>query len=375
MSNVQKRTGAGWSLSLDIDGASVPYQNVLGLTIRESVFDLLPRLQLAIKGLDIFVTSPPVKSGSIVTISAVNDENTQKSTMNMRFVVMSAQADLADPNLKTAAVLQIDAILATDRKMLSLRSETYDMRFSKAVEKVAGECGLDCNVRIQSNDKMLWGCFNQSPLSFLNTAKRSSYIAKDELPVLFCDKNGTLVYDGWKHASKSDTVISFNSDVIGSVTPVGYDLGLTAKGKSVSMMNVPYYDWSYKDMRTYAGEFLGGFGVASTWVNGSGEVEEEKSGDPTSRLVRGVLPAGVHKNYYKAQAQNRRLGSDVFSDCVILTCGLYDVPVLSHVHIDIPEDTNGGKSQSLSGEYLIFQVMQVMNRDAANLLVCASRIK
>lgn len=370
MAGVQTRAGTRWAYVIDVEGVEIPFADVVELTIRESVFDLLPRLFLEIKDVGLFTSDAPIHSGDRVRVAIMNMDN-QAVSSEFRFSVESFTSGSVDPNVPNSASAKIVGLYNAPKMYDELKCRSFGKRkFSAVVSEVAGDCGLKADVRKQSNDAMPWGCFNQTYMDFLRSSIPHSYISKTELPVLFSTKSGELVYCGIDVEKKSDTAISLAFDSLGTVTPMPFDMDKVRNGKSSSKVVVPYSSWSVVDLKEYANVFCGGSGMDIHWFDGKFHSEKFGDGKITKSFKFGVKSDNVHEYYYYALGNNANKVRSIFSNVLTLTTGLYGFKPMDRVYVSIPSEMGKGVSQELSGEYMVFQVLTAMNRDISNEILC-----
>lgn len=374
-SQIQQREYTGWSLVLEIEGVSVPWKSVVSLVIREGVFDLLPRLELKITDAGFFSTTAVIRSGNTATVKLMGDNNEEPKS-KFDFSINTVASNSSDPNLPQCSLLEINAVLKVPEMYNSLRTISFPKtRFSEVVRQISTNCGMESDIRVRSNDAMTWCCFNETYINFFKKNSDRTYVSSDECTVLFALRNGTMVFDGLKRASKCDTCVSLVYDKFGTVLPIKFDMGKVRQGKAKSKVNIPYSAWSRIDAKEYMDSFGGGLGSEVWWFDeGSKREEVTKEGKVDEKTVYGRMSQNVHKNYYKSFVNNRFIKNSMFSEVLTFTTGLYGFQPMDRVHIDIPETNEGGKVVSLSGEYLIFQVVEVFNKDMANDIVCAIKV-
>ena len=374
MSQVQLREGTAWSYVIEISGMTVPAKNIIGLTIRESIFDVLPRLEMTMKDAGTFTSEIPIHSGDSIRIKIFNSSYQPKSN-DYGFLISSVKTISVDPNSPNDLIAEISAVLEVPEMFSALKSRSFGKkRFSDVAKEVAAECGLEPEIKTKSADSMRWGCFNETYLDFLRKSILHSYVSEKELPVVFSAKNGKMVYCGISREKKSDTSVSLVFDALGTITPAPFDMELARNGKSVSKIVVPYSAWAMTDLKSWADVFDGGSGLSVNWFDGEFRSEKFGDGNITKSDNFGVKSDNVHEYYYKAAGNNATLIRSMFSKCATLTTGIYGFRPADRVYVSIPERSNAGSSQALSGEYIVFQVLTVMNKDATNEILCLSPV-
>lgn len=360
-SKVQHRKDAGYSLVLEIEGVSIPWQNISGIVVRESVFDLLPRMKVEFSDLGMLSSKSPVAPGQTIKAVFISEKG-QTGGVEWKFRIMSVTTETTDPMLPSASHVVLDTLLDVQQMYGVLTSRTFGKsKFSDVVEQVANDCGLKADVRAKSNDAMVWGCFNTRLTEFLKDSVAHSYISEKTLPVLFATKDGSLVYDSTERAIKSNSKVKLSYDATGSV--------MQSENKSV----LNWSTWSRLDLSELMGKFGGGDGLAVYWYDEKPE-KVELGTEITDKMVFGRRSLNVHKNYMTAYAKNRLMKNSLFGTCMTFVSGLYGLKPMDRVEISIPEDVEKGNSQALSGEYLVFRVLTVFGRDAKQEIVCATKI-
>jgi len=374
---VQNRQNAGYSILLDINGEEVPYQNVDGLVIRESIFSILPRLSMSFRDVGDFSSTRPVKTKDKVRVSIVSNAG-KSGDVHCPFRVMKVENQNTDPNMPNTAAVGITGILDFPGLFDGLESVVFNDKFSNVVSEVAKIVGMKPKINIASNDKMKWTCFGENYMKFLLHSLNHVHISEKECPVLYGNKSGELIFDGLKRASESTSRISLVFDPTATVTPTDYNgKDFIKKGQAESRVNVPYSNWTLLDIKEYMNKFGGGDGIRLSYFDGEPVEKDWKPKDSTGvteRMVYGVKTLNVHKNYYSAMVNNRLNKNSFFGTCITLNTGLFGFKPLDRVHVTIPAGNLGDTSKELSGEYIIFQVLTVFNRDAKGEMVSMAKI-
>lgn len=375
--SVQNRQEAGYSILLELNGEEIPYQNVDGLVIRESIFSVLPRLNMSIRDVGWFSSSRPIKTKDKINVSIVSNAG-KSGDVHYPFRVMKVENQNVDPNMPNNAALSVDCLLDFPGLFGGIESVVFDEKFSDVVTDVAKLVGMEPKINITSNDKMKWTCFGEDYMKFLLKSLNHVHISEKECPVLYGTKTGELVFDGLKRASESTSRISLVFDPTATVTPTDYDnKDFIKKGQAESRINVPYSNWSALDIKDYMNMFAGGNGIRLSYFDGEPVEKDYKPKDSegvTERMVYGVKTLNVHKNYYSAMVNNRLNKNSFFGTCITMNTGLFGFKPMDRVHVTIPAGNQGDTSKELSGEYLIFQVLTVFNRDAKGEMVSMAKV-
>ena len=372
-SEVQNREGSGFSIVTEIDGVSVPYKNILGAIIRESIFDLLPRIELRLIDSGFFSSQCPIRTGGEISVwTSGKDDKIPPFT----FEILSYASGNPNPNVPEGSIIDISGVLKVPEMYGKLKSISYPKtRFSDVVKQVAADSGIESEIGIRSSDSMTWCRFNETGIDFLRRSISNAFITEKECPVLFADKRGVLRFDGLYRASGCDTCVSLAYDKIAATAPLDFDMASVRKGKAKSRVTVPFSSWSRLDVSRYSDVFGGGEGSGVWWYDDGSKKEILTSdGIVSEKRVFGRLSQNVHKNYFKSVVNNRFRKNSIFSEVLTLTTGVYGFEPLDRVHIDIPETSEGGKTVPLSGEYMIFQVVGTFGKDGANEIVCAVKV-
>ena len=374
---VQNRQEAGYSILLNINGQEIPYQNVDGLVVRESIFSVLPRFNMILRDVGWLSSGTPAKTGDQIRVSIVSNAG-KSGDVHFPFRVMRVSNQNVDPNMANTAILNVEGLLDFPGLFSGLNSVVFNEKFSDVVSEVAKTVGMKPKINITSNDKMKWTCFGESYMKFLLKSLNHVHISEKECPVLYGSKSGELIFDGIKRASESPSRISLVFDPTATVTPTNYqDKDFIRKGHAESRINVPYSNWSAIDIKEYMDEFAGGNGIRLSYFDGE-PVEKDwmpkDSTGVTERMVYGVKTLNVHKNYYSAMVNNRLNKNSFFGTCITMNTGLFGFKPMDRVHVTIPAGNLGDTSKELSGEYLIFQVLTVFNRDAKGEMVSMAKI-
>ena len=203
-----------FKLRLYVDGKELPWQNIQTLTIREYIYDAIPRFKLAFTDDGFFSTDNPICEGQTVEVIAALNEDS-KNIINQKFKVLSSSMTKFSVKIDNIYLITIDGILKTaDSLNNSIKNTSYKQKtFSSVVEDIANINGISSNIALKSKDKMNWFQTNSSYIGFLNDSIYKSSAGQGDTPFCYFDRNGVLNYNSIK------TSINKSSDIILTYSP------------------------------------------------------------------------------------------------------------------------------------------------------------
>jgi len=373
LSTPAKKYPSPYELYLWIDGKFVPQPAINQLTIRESLWDLLPRLELTLVDDGMFTEKNPISTGMYVSVVA--NLGKEQKAVSIPFCVTETSFSpqtLMDNGFR---YLNIKGVFGAKELCGDIMSKCYEqMPFSAAVEELCDELKLPCEIGVKTNDKMNWYMFNESYASFLNKGIQRCSV-EDGLPLVYIDRFGKL--------NLKTTSNLLNTKFVFKRDPE------KAVASSVSDGSEKYFSsWSSFDNSSEVNKFASGVGITGEYITDEGSVsydsdskkskwtdkvnistEEEGMGRRSFGL--GVWNPSVNQNYFKNildyKHKNDRLFSSYFT---IGVNACHDVNLADVVELQmdsiVHDDLN---NKSYSGKYMVGSIIHSMNKNNYNMVL------
>ena len=331
------------------------------MIIRESVFDILPRLELILNDDGIFSDLNPINSGTEIVVVVSLGEN--EDVIRQVFEVVS-HSYFPDSLMDNKMVIHsINAIFKATEFMAKNYSDVFSkMTFGDTLDHIANKTGVNTNKKLKTKDVMDWYIFNESPLDYLTTATQKSYVGDNDCPLVYVDRHGDLCLDSIKTASTQSNKIYLYKDPIKALTEINEE-------------DVSYFStYSYLDISSLINKVDGGVGFSSMYYDGDGiktdeirmrdgygltdriNISKGEDIDRVKQIYYGLQDSSLHQNYFKAISINSYIRNRFFSSPFVVSCKANtNINLLSKIDVQFIRDSVDSSSVNLtySGDYLV----------------------
>ena len=251
-----------------------------------------------------------------------------------------------------------------DKSTFMLNTESYSKK-GNSVEVLKDLCSkhdVKFDSTLTSDDSMTWISLNESPRMFSERIERFMWCGENTLPHQYFGLDGALHYVDLLKVMEDEPKFTFNYN---SPTVTGSDITvLSMREKSVAgIMN---YNQNYGRMSLVPNSQTGELEKVqntkmqtSNSVNISADVKSSLAVTSISHEypdpIREGAGANVHKNWYKANDQWKRLASTFTEMVRVLVKGKHNIPVFSTVQLNTGF-LNGSAfdvNQKLTGKWVV----------------------
>lgn len=207
--NVQGQIqGQQYYCRIKINEQEIQSDNIIGLTIREWVNEILPRLELQLMNQGYLLETHPIVDGDIISVLLAKNKDTE-AALTMDFVVSDFNLAVQADNRKI--VLNISGYLKVDDFFAPIKTRSFKNKKSQEVlSTIANESGLKFKnpQNINTNDKMTWYQINKTNYDFIPHILSRSYIQNDVLLYYANTNNEMILTSLKKELKKQDSIIA-----------------------------------------------------------------------------------------------------------------------------------------------------------------------
>ena len=370
-----------YDLKLYIDGKELPWNNIKSLTVREYIYDMIPRFKLTFTDDGFFSIDNPLCENQIIEVIASYSE-TGKNIINQKFKIITYEQTVLSSNVDNVFIFVVDGILYTAAKAnRAIYNKSYKQKtFSEVVEQIASDSSLKSNIAIQSKDRMNWFQTNKSYVAFLNESIYKSSVGDNDAPFCYIDRHGTLNYSSIQTANKK------SSELILSYSP-----SEVSKGNRENDTIQRYFtSYTYTDLSGYFNNFGGGNGIKYSYYNESDFVTKDSKDYKASGLTKyvnktkgsvqtqylqfGTYNQGnLYKDYFDTLVRNQILRGSILSNNLVISAQPNHYNLLDKINIEIKgKKSTSNVQKPNSGNYLIGGIVHNFSNSGqyAQMLVC-----
>ena len=205
--------GQQYYCRIKINDTEIQSENIIGLTIREWINELLPRLELQLINQGYLLETHPIIDGDIIDVLIAKNKDTEAS-VSMKFVISDFNLAVQSDNRKI--ILNISGFLKADNFFAPIKTRSFSEKNSKEIlQTIVNESGLKFKnpLNITPTDKMTWYQINKSNYDFIYHVLQRSYMPDDSI-LFYGNSNNEFVYTSIKkELNKQDTIIArYNVD-------------------------------------------------------------------------------------------------------------------------------------------------------------------
>lgn len=209
---------------IDSNGNEFPIesQNVISLTITESVIEILPKFDMIINNAGTFTESIPLTDKTMVrfqldSIYKFNDNIQDGSKyINSTFIISSYFA-IADPAGNKFYTYNISGYLAYPS--VAVKFSAYKGSSDEVFKYISNNTGFTADIRVKGNESISW-IQNNNALNFLYHVSERAFIPNDGVFVYATLDNKlvyTSLYTEW--AKGANKTAKYNTDIITVLNP------------------------------------------------------------------------------------------------------------------------------------------------------------
>jgi hypothetical protein len=368
-------TAVNFFCDLKIKGHQVISERIVHLTIKEWIFDIVPRIEIILTDDGTFTEVYPLQDGDIISVEI------KKNTLDIPSTIL--QFDLIGYTFGAMSGTKFtQIIIAGALHVENFYSPIYTRSFNnknsvtvlKQLLKTEGKSNLYFSV--PTTDVMTWLQINISNIDFCKHILKRSYIANDTM-FLYADTSSNAASTGIGNVTSGFNYTSFKTEVDKNIEGTARcdlrNYSADAFEDAADYKDFWFNTYNVFDFHAYINK-VRNYGVSYNYYDTtSGRIAPEisdttaplsdltakdktKAGQMAHNFDLGYFPTGnVHSNYYKALVQNDYLKSNFFGGYILeLNINSLGKPRLfSRVNVIIPSMLGPGSNESLSGNYIV----------------------
>lgn len=341
---------------ITIDDHPLIPKNIKYCVIREWIFDILPRIEIAINDDGYLTEVFPIKDNSVLFIEiGVNPDD--ENIFGCEFNIVNKVIDEVNANKST--VITLTGVLKTNFCFFPIKNRSFkNMNSQQVLSLISKELGLkfNKNINLNTSDVMTWLQVNISNFDFIKHVLKRSYSNED---VLFCyaDVNNQLNYTSLKSEIKKETKIA------------KYSLENYTKYSFADENDLKTIWYKSFNIANYTNDFNRqfGYGMKGSYydLQNNKNVVVDKNYFPLTEMSfndnngqvvnKNVFPIlnNVYSDYFKAMMQNKYY-KNVFGISMQLSVNaLNKINLFDIIDLQIESLLNDEKDEVQSGEYIV----------------------
>jgi len=356
--NVGQMQSQQFFCRLYIKGQEIGAANILSVTIREWVLDILPKIEIELGDMGALLEVITLEDNDEITISIAKHSESEE-LLTMTFLLndyyVSVKSDNRMLNIKLTGYMKIS-------DAFSAKTKSYPKRSSVDVlNTIARDSGLNFLNRynINTNDTMNWYQIHKSNIEFIKHILKRSYLFSDVL-FMYGDHNNRFVYTSLnKEIDKKDSkVAKFDVSQYESKTDI---TDHTIYYNSYDLLNMAgYYNKisSYGTKVEYYDMKDGKDAVCNTSkkMTDLTFIDKKYSGKAVD-----IMQGGSFNNlnlysttYYESLGRNKYLINNFFSNSVVIQISSSDkVELFDKINLVLPSLITSEFNEVYSGMYLV----------------------
>lgn len=341
---------------LTIDDHPLIPKNIKYCVIREWIFDILPRIEIAINDDGYLTEVFPILDNSVLNIEiGVNPDD--ENIFGCEFNIVNKTIDVVNGNKST--VITLTGVLKTNSCFFPIKNRSFkNMNSQEVLNIISKELGLtfNKNVNLNTSDIMTWLQVNLSNFDFIKHILKRSYVSGD---ILFCfaDLNNRLNYTSLKsEINKESKIAKYSLD---NFTKYSFEDKNDLKTIWYNSFNIANYtndfnrkfgygiNGSYYDLETNKSIKINNNYYPLTEMSFN-----DYSGNATYSSSFPILN-NVYSNYFKATLQNEYYKSIFGVSLQLSINAINKINLFDIVDLQIESLLTDEKDEVQSGEYIV----------------------
>lgn len=377
-------TAVNFFCDLKIKGHQVISERIVHLTIKEWIFDIVPRLEIILTDDGMFTEVYPLQDGDIISVEIrKNPADTPATILQFDLIGYTFGAMSGS---KFSQII-ISGALHVENFYSPIYTRSFSNRNSSTVltQLLRAEGKSNLNFTVPTTDVMTWLQINMSNIDFCKHILKRSYVANDMM-FLYASTNSYATTTGIDNVTSGFNYTSFKTEISKNIEGTArFDLkyySADAFENAADYKDFWYNTYNVFDFHSYINKTRN-YGVSYNYYDTvAGKMSptmfdishpltklSAKAKDNAEQLTHnfdlGHLPVGnVYSNYYKAIVQNDYLKSNFFGGFILeLNINSLGKPRLfSKVNVLIPSMLGDGTNEALSGNYIVAGVVHDLGR-------------
>lgn len=337
-------------------------QNIEVLHIKESIFNIVPTLELVFRDDGTFLELFPLQENDEIKVS-LSRTNEKDLNIAASFSLQNYNVSNLDGDSQRMCLISLTGLLKIDNLYHPALTKSFKNKSSIDVLKsIATDCGLTSVVRISTSDLMNWLQLNQSNLSFMSEVTENAF-KSDDVPLMGITRDKEMIVTSIGTESKRSEIAKCFFDPIQAL-----NTGLDDKQKKAVYFN----NYDIVDIAGYANK-MGGYGMEYSQYDLTDnkvftlgqkahkfseylDKDKDNNKNPSENFGAYIYNQdNVHRNMFQAKAQNYYFIREFFKVGLVLHVNpINKVKLFDVLDVQFPsfgaEKKNG---EMLSGKYLV----------------------
>ncbi len=371
-------------LKISIGGVDIKNSNIVNLTIRETIFGILPLLELTFNDYGLFTDIFPLGDGDEVSIEISTMPEIEG--IKTSFIINDYHVIPKNVDAMVSYIISVNGFLKSNSMFFPSQSRAFSRaRSSDVLAEIFEDEGYEVKDPIITNDTMTWLQTNMSNFEMINRIIDYSYKEDGNIVFSFVDKNqNAYIKDLLTEIKKPKTF-----DIKQSTDPMTlYYTQLLTGDKQVKILGYNYfrmgfhpgsnnksggygmrgYSYDYDSPKNFRMRMNGDIHPMTDYSLKNKEMVKLNSFSSAEQFPIKYKGSNFHINYHSAYLQNKFIRKTFFSDVLIVNSYFNsEVKLLDKVNVDINALARSGANTEeinkvYSGEYLVVGIQnQVTN--------------
>lgn len=366
-----------------VRGVQIKNSNIMNLIIKESVFNILPTIELTWNDYGIFSDVFPLGDNDEISVEI----STHRELDGIKAVFTISDYNIVPVNIETHSNYYIFVTgILKNKSMLQISMKSFSRSTSSNVlSDIFKSEGYKVIKSVDTKDTMTW-LQSFTPHEMIQNVLDYSYVGDNNMLFAFVDKNGnsyivdldTIIKSPKKYNIKLSTdPMSFyykqiepTVGVRGELKNLGYNYfrfsfhpGFNNK---TGGYGVKCFAYDYDNPTVYSSEIKGAFKPLTEY---SLKHKDMKNSTQFEYMSMKYKNSNVHENYHKAYIQNEYIKKSFFSDVLILnTYFNNEVKLLDKMSVEINSLAHSGANKPefnkiYSGDYVVVGIINQISQD------------
>jgi len=347
-----------WYCKISIDDNELIPKNIVSCSIREWVFDFLPRIELQIQDDGALTEAFPIKDDSVLSIVLGVDPD-DENMIEADFDIVDKTIDVIAGNKQT--LISLSGLLKTNNFFWPIKSRSFSNKTSvDVVQTIANEIGLKFvkGDNLNTSDLMSWLQLNINDYDFLRHILQRLYVP-NSTGFIYGTVQNELIMTSLKNEIEKGQSIQAKYSVKNFTN---YKI-IDEQDKNT----IWYKDYNFVNYTNQMNR-LAAYGLQGNYYNFVGNQTvnisdnsttlsessyKAHSGENVRNDMFGILN-NVYDEYFQARLQNEFWKKSFFGISVLVGINpVYPVRLFDKIEFNVESLTSEERNEVQSGEYLV----------------------
>jgi len=357
-------------------------ENILSVTVTESIITLLPKLEMTLTDNGGFLDLHPIMDKDVIHLTFNNDLGIEGNEVHAAFIISSFKA-ISDSYGNTSNIFSLVGYLASNNTFAPFSRNAYTGSSDSVIRIISNKMGLKFKNDISGVDNITWHQ-NSNNYQFLKHVSSRSYIPNDGVFV-YTSLNGTMNYTSYniKNAMPPKFNAVLNRERVQNPVLLPDD-ALYMYYDSYDILNVTEI---YNNISSYGGwyAYYNGIDYITEEIDSYKETTDFVNRDISydglpvfSNNVGIVVDKRLQNTIYKGKVQNEYLRYNIFSNTIALNINTStEVTLFDKVDLNLSSTLGDGIAEPYSGDYVVATITHNLMSQvgyAKRILLCRGGI-